>query len=329
MEVENDAGLHSPDLVTLCGILRVCELEVVLLGKQGPRVLVDSQVFDEVIFCSGEINFPFRGRFALPTGWCLCGYIHQTSAGSWCHGTPLGSDMAFTVFPEGVSEFMFCAGTRLTAVLVPYQRLQQKFLEIKPHQSDVPTRLLSLFKLSDDARAQAMRSQFEWIRDRVLAEEVDPAASSLEDFPVEGLLEAHLLAGLSVRPEDRPSCSRGRRTHYLVVQRAEDFMRQNLRREIYITELCNAAGVSERALRYAFDDLLGVSPNRYLSMLRLCIACMNLTLSDASRKSVKSVALSCGLWDLSRFADHYRRVFGERPRDTLMRAPPFETASML
>jgi AraC family ethanolamine operon transcriptional activator len=103
-------------------------------------------------------------------------------------------------------------------------------------------------------------------------------------------------------------------------------MRRNLRRDIYITELCNAAGVSERALRYAFDDLLGVSPNRYLSMLRLCTACKNLTLSDASRRSVKSVALSCGLWDLSRFADHYRRVFGERPRDTLMRAPPFEVA---
>jgi AraC family ethanolamine operon transcriptional activator len=36
---------------------------------------------------------------------------------------------------------------------------------------------------------------------------------------------------------------------------------------------------------------------------------------------VKAIALSCGLWDLSRFADNYRKVFGELPRDTLMRAP--------
>jgi AraC family ethanolamine operon transcriptional activator len=117
-------------------------------------------------------------------------------------------------------------------------------------------------------------------------------------------------------------CSRGRRTHYLILQRAENFMRANLRRDIYLNEMCDAAGVSERALRYVFDDLLGTSPNRYLSMLRLCTACRCLSMADASRRSVKSVALSCGLWDLSRFADNYRRIFGELPRDTLLRTPP-------
>jgi hypothetical protein len=44
-------------------------------------------------------------------------------------------------------------------------------------------------------------------------------------------------------------------------------------------------------------------------------------MADSSRRSVKAIALSCGLWDLSRFADNYRKVFGELPRDTLMRAP--------
>ena len=80
-----------------------------------------------------------------------------------------------------------------------------------------------------------------------------------------------------------------------------------------------AAGVSERALRYAFEELVGISPVRYLSMLRLCEACRSLSSADAGRKSVKSIALSCGLWDLSRFADSYRKVFGELPSETLMR----------
>lgn len=323
MGVENDVGLQSPDLVTLCGILRVCELELVLLGKQGPRAHVDSIVTEQAICFSGEVSFAFRGRFALPAGWCLFGYLHQTSAESWCHGTPLGSNMAFTVFPEGVSEFVLGAGSRVTGVLVPLQRVVDKYQELSPHQPDVPTRAMTLFSLSDDERARGLRAKMGALSDRVLQPGADGAAA---DIDIDALLETHLIAALSARAEDRPPCSRGRRTHYLAMQRAEEFMRQNLRRDIYITELCNAAGVSERALRYAFDDLLGVSPNRYLSMLRLCTACKNLTLSDASRRSVKSVALSCGLWDLSRFADHYRRVFGERPRDTLMRAPPFETA---
>lgn len=325
MGVEHAEGLHSPDLVTLCGILKICELEVVLLGKQGPRARIDAQGHDEAIFCSGELGFPFRGRFVLPPGWCLFGYLHHTEAPSWCHGTPLGPGMAFTVLPEGVSEFMLAPGTRVTAVLVPHARLQRSYQQLKPLQAELPARLVALFGLGEDARSQGTRQAWEAVRDGVLGSDTQPP-HSLRDHDVDALLEAHLLAGLSTRPEDRPSCSRGRRTHYVVMQRAEEFMRQNLRRDIYITELCNAAGVSERALRYAFDDLVGVSPNRYLSMLRLCTACKNLTLSDASRKSVKSVALSCGLWDLSRFADHYRRVFGERPRDTLMRAPPFEAA---
>ena len=96
-------------------------------------------------------------------------------------------------------------------------------------------------------------------------------------------------------------------------------MRLNLRRNIYMNEICDAAGVSERGLRYAFEDLFGTSPNRYLSMLRLCAACRSLSMADSSRRSVKAIALSCGL--LSRFADNYRKVFGELPRDTLMRAP--------
>ena len=323
MEIENDVGLQSPDLVTLCGILKVCELELVLLGKQGPRAHADSIASERAIYFTGEVNFAFRGRFALPQGWCLFGFLHHTSEDSWCHGTSLGSGMAFTVFPEGISEFVLGSGSRITGVLVPQQRVVDKYLELSPHQPDVPVRAMSLFTLSDDERARALRAKIDAVRDRVLQA---PNEGAPHDIDLDGLLESHLIAALSARAEDRPACSRGRRTHYLAVQRAEEFMRRNLRRDIYITELCNAAGVSERALRYAFDDLLGVSPNRYLSMLRLCTACKNLTLSDASRRSVKSVALSCGLWDLSRFADHYRRVFGERPRDTLMRAPPFEVA---
>ncbi len=297
---------------------------MILLGKQGPKALADCVATDEMVFLSGEVDFSFRGRFSLPPAWCMLGYVHRTDGSSWCHGTPLASGMAFTVTPEGISEFALAPGSSITALLFPFQRLLEKFTALKPHQGDFPSRSLALLTLSDDERGAAVRGRLEALRDQLLA--CDGTVLNADDVDVDGLIEAHLLAALSTRPEHRPLCSRRRRTHYLIVQRAEDFMRQHLRRDIYMQELCNAAGVSERALRYAFEDLLGLSPNRYLSMLRLCMACRNLTLSDASHRSVKSVALSCGLWDLSRFADHYKRIFGERPSDTLMRAPPLEMA---
>lgn len=315
---------RSCDLVSLGSILRVCEVEMVLLEGRGPDAEVDSHVSGEAIFCSGEANFPFRGRFALPLDWCLIGYIHQTTEGSWCHGTALSSGMAFTVLPEGITEFVLCSGSEISLVLVPLERLRQKFAELEPYQAEIPVRLLSLFKPSQAARADELCAKFDLIRQHLAGDEALTDGQALQDVDVDALLASHLRAGLSALPDDRPRSSRGRRTHYLMLQRAERFMYANMRHEIYMSALCNAAGVSERALRYAFDDLLGISPMRYLTMLRLSTACRNLALSDANRRSVKSVALSCGLWDLSRFADSYRRVFGELPHETLMRAPSGE-----
>jgi AraC family ethanolamine operon transcriptional activator len=327
MTVGNGDETQSFDLISLSGALRVCEMELVLLDARGPHAAVDSRVFSEAIFCSGETDFPFRGRFVLPTDWCMIGHIHRALEGSWCHGTELRSGMSFTVMPEGISEFMLRAGSEVSVVLVPLEQLRRKFAELEPHHGEIPSRLLSLFQLNDSEVATGLRARFAQIRERLIERRGVSDEEALQGQDVDALVESHLLAGLSARAEDRPQCTRGRRAHYLIVQRAEQFMRANMRQDIYINEMCNAAGVSERALRYAFDDLLGISPNRYLSMLRLCTACRSLSLSDASRRSVKSVALSCGLWDLSRFADHYRRVFGELPRDTLMRAPSVESAS--
>jgi AraC family ethanolamine operon transcriptional activator len=46
-------------------------------------------------------------------------------------------------------------------------------------------------------------------------------------------------------------------------------MRLNLRRNIYMNEICDAAGVSERGLRYAFEDLFGLRP----TVICRCCAC--------------------------------------------------------
>lgn len=312
-----DGVFRSYDLATLSGVLRVCDLEMVLLDGNGPRATLHSRVHDEALFCTAHCGFHFRGRFMLPQDWCLLGFIHATDEGrSWCHGIPLSAGMVVTVLPEGISEFALSAGTRLSMLLAPMQRVQRKLTELSLRNTLPSGQALSLFN-SEASGGQARLLQ----RYEALHAQLSAADGALAADAVETVLHDHIQALLGAGSEDRPSNSRARRAHYLIAQRAENFMRLNLRRYIYMHEICDAAGVSERALRYAFEDLFGTSPNRYLSMLRLCAACRGLSMADSSRKSVKAVALSCGLWDLSRFADNYRRVFGELPRDTLMRAP--------
>ncbi len=316
--VDGSAGsvLRSLDLATLSGVLRVCDVEMVLLDGNGPRAALHSQVHDEALFCTAEFGFHFRGRFLLPQDWCLLGFIHATDAArSWCHGIPLSAGMALTVLPEGISEFTLSAGTRLSLLLAPMQRVQRKLTDLSLRNTLPSGQALSLFSPDGGLGPAPLQQRYAQLHQQL------DQGSGLAGDAVASLLHEHVQALLAAGNEDRPGNSRARRTHYLIAQRAENFMRLNLRRYIYMHEICDAAGVSERALRYAFEDLFGTSPNRYLSMLRLCAACRGLSMADSSRKSVKAVALSCGLWDLSRFADNYRRVFGELPRDTLMRAP--------
>jgi len=262
----DDGELRSIDLATLSGVLRVCDVELLLLDGNGPKAAFSSRVHDEALFCSITCGFHCRGRFMLPPDWAMLGFVHATDAvQSWCHGVPP-------------------AGQALSLVQLPVdsQALANHYLQL-----------------------HAQLGQ----------------GAALQPEETDRLLHEHIQALLAAGPADRPGFTRARRTHYLIAQRAENFMRLNLRRNIYMNEICDAAGVSERGLRYAFEDLFGVSPNRYLSMLRLCAACRSLSVADSSRRSVKAIALSCGLWDLSRFADNYRKVFGELPRDTLMRSP--------
>jgi AraC-like DNA-binding protein len=86
-----------------------------------------------------------------------------------------------------------------------------------------------------------------------------------------------------------------------------------------LSDLCAAAGVSQRWLHKSFVDVTGVSPARYARLARLSKARDLLLASEPDAVSVKRVALSLGFVTSGRFAADYRSVFGENPVDTLRR----------
>ena len=88
-------------------------------------------------------------------------------------------------------------------------------------------------------------------------------------------------------------------------------------RPIRQVELCEALGVKERRLRRLFASLHGTSPTRFLMRHRLELARTRLQRGEDER--VTDVGMSCGFYDLGRFASHYRRLFNELPSETLRR----------
>ena len=296
--------LRSYDLSFMETFLRVCRSELVLLGDS-PMADLRARIVDGALVTSVRLGMRIRGRFVLPRDWIMLVYLQETDgAQSWCHGLPMGPGSCITVLPTGAAEFSLAANSVALLALIPRRFLGEEAAS-DPFSG-------SIDRLEPGIRVHAGASAFH-----------DATLRSLSDNTLSG---EHLSQWLDMHRQAEPLTSgvplaslRARRSRYQIFRKAEDFMLANMPRQIYMQEICDAAGTSERTLRYAFDDLTGNSPGRYLSLLRLCAACRALTRADATELSVKSVALSCGLWDLSRFADSYRNVFGELPRDTLQR----------
>lgn len=75
VEDSDDSGLRSIDLATLGGVLRVCDVELLLLDGNGPRAAFASRVHEEALFCSISCGFTaVAASCCHPTGrcWGIC-----------------------------------------------------------------------------------------------------------------------------------------------------------------------------------------------------------------------------------------------------------------
>jgi transcriptional regulator GlxA family with amidase domain len=102
-----------------------------------------------------------------------------------------------------------------------------------------------------------------------------------------------------------------------LVTRVMEVLRDNIGEPVTVAELSRMAGVSERTLRAAFHDVLGLSPKQYDITERLRAARAALSAADPETTTVTDIAMTYGFFELGRFAGRYRDVFGEVPSRTL------------
>jgi len=96
----------------------------------------------------------------------------------------------------------------------------------------------------------------------------------------------------------------------------EDWIDAHLAEPLTLGRLCEQAGVGARCLQKAFEVHRGMSPMRYVAERRLLAAYRRLRRAEPT-DSVTAIAIECGFDHLSRFAQGYRQLFGERPSQTL------------
>ena len=141
---------------------------------------------------------------------------------------------------------------------------------------------------------------------------VDAPNSGAYDRMIEDIL---LSASAALSPARKEVKTKARR-RYKLARKAREYMRERQSDPPSIAEICSFLNTSERTLHYAFSDLFGISPMRFLKTQRLLAANQVLKRAPVGVR-VSEIALRFGFWELGRFARDYRAMFGELPSTTL------------
>lgn len=96
-----------------------------------------------------------------------------------------------------------------------------------------------------------------------------------------------------------------------------EFVHANPREQLSVSALCNVAGVSRRTLETAFLDQFGIGPAAFVRHRRLASANRALKTSDPLTARVGDIMEHFGFTHVGQFAADYRKMFGERPSETL------------
>jgi AraC family transcriptional regulator, ethanolamine operon transcriptional activator len=126
-----------------------------------------------------------------------------------------------------------------------------------------------------------------------------------------------LSALLSVTPLEPARVIMPHRHH--LAREAASILRAEREAPVSIKTLCERLRISWRALDQGFRELYGLSPKTFIRISRLHHVRRELAMSDPAIINVTDVAVSWGFFQLGRFAVEYRRLFGEKPNDTLRR----------
>ncbi|THF63208.1 MAG: helix-turn-helix domain-containing protein [Methylophaga nitratireducenticrescens] len=115
-----------------------------------------------------------------------------------------------------------------------------------------------------------------------------------------------------------------------VVQKVTAYLDARSDKPITITDMCALAYVSRRTLQYCFEDVLGISPLRYLRISRLNAVRRVLTTGLKEDETISMVAQKWGFFHAGQFTHDYTSLFGENPSVTVLRyqqQSPFKAVS--
>lgn len=298
--------------------LELIDLDAVQLQSQplrARRVIVRLGIATVVFHAS---NLRLRTRTSTHAG--LLAYVaFGPQARGTVNGLPVRAGMMLAVAPESEARFVVDADWESMTFLLSFHDIRAHLaVRQRGREFRMPQGVETL--QVDGARA---RQLFDWGKRLVDTAVLEPTLfneSEAERAAAQVELLETLLATLDVANDFELSRNdRTRQRQSLIVKIAEDHALSQTGANIYVTDMCKAAGVSERTLEYAFKAVLGLTPVAYLIRLRLHRVRQALLVAPPGSTTVSAEALRWGFWHFGEFSRAYKDCFGELPSETLLR----------
>jgi transcriptional regulator GlxA family with amidase domain len=109
-------------------------------------------------------------------------------------------------------------------------------------------------------------------------------------------------------------------THERRLRRAQQQLLARVDRPFRLSELAEVTHCSERTLQVAFMQAYGVGPMEWFRVIRLKAVHRELRDGGSRDTRITEVAMRWGFSHLGRFSAEYRKLFGEKPIETLERS---------
>ena len=270
----------------------------------GPAAAEFVQIeLDEVTVVAGNYGGPIHSRGEVRSDQTLIGLQMAVSPGYW-NGRSFQQDAAWIYGPGAEHDGVGLEPTYFAAVGVPAS------LADVLRDDATPPRPLQV----------SLGSQTESLRG-VIADLVDLAATAAQHDQAGG--QSAALARPSLIDELAAVLRRGHHATRLDRGAAARIVEHCLQAADHLgpqpspLDLGAATGLSDRRIRAAFNERLGVPVATYFRYRALHAAHRELIAAEPGHTTVATVATRWGFWHLGRFARRYDDQFGESPSATL------------